>query len=77
MRDVLENRLGFAFVLQNYDGLRHFARFFIRIRNYRRVRNARMCQQYRFELGGRDLKTFVLDQFLSAIDDVEMTIFVA
>src|SRR5712664_1046496 len=76
-RDEIHDRLCRGSELADDESLRHFSGFVVVTWYYRGVGNGWMSQQHGLKLGRRNLKTFVLDQFLHAIDDEEVALFVS
>ena len=62
--------------LEHHEGLRHLARLLVGRADHRRVRDRRMGEQQRLQLGGRDLEALVLDELLQAVDDEEVAVVV-
>src|SRR5882672_2215460 len=76
-RDEFHDRLCRRAELADDESLRHFSGFVVVAWYYRGVGNSRMSQQHGLKLGRRNLKTFVLNQLLYAIDDEEVALFVS
>ena len=80
VRDVLldegHHRLAAHRFTGHHERLRHLATFAVRHGNDGRVRDVRVLQQHRLELGRRHLEALHLDQLLEPIDDLEVSVLV-
>jgi hypothetical protein len=58
---------------RNHERFRHLAGFVVGHRDHGHVRDIRVLEQQRLELGGRHLEALDLDELLQSIDHRELT----